>query len=51
MLHLVSVHVASCFESGTFVLNHLIVFSSHVWFEVPSGDVSWSCLGSVGSLA
>eukprot|EP01018_Ginkgo_biloba_P016572 Gb_40178 [translate_table: standard] len=48
MLHSVSVHVASCFESGTFVLNCLVIFSSHVWFEVLSGDVhghAWVLLG------
>eukprot|EP01018_Ginkgo_biloba_P030520 Gb_05590 [translate_table: standard] len=48
MLHLVFVHVASYFESGTFVLDRLIIFSSHVWFEVPLGDVhghAWVLLG------
>eukprot|EP01018_Ginkgo_biloba_P020130 Gb_27983 [translate_table: standard] len=37
MLHLVSVHVASYFESGTIFLNCLVIFRSHVWFEVSFG--------------
>eukprot|EP01018_Ginkgo_biloba_P032402 Gb_15863 [translate_table: standard] len=48
MLQLVYVHVASCFESGTVVLNCLVIFSSHVWFEVLSGVVlghAWVLLG------